>query len=441
MSAPAPRRALVFIFITVLLSMIGVGIILPVMPALLTDLTGFAEGESARLYGYLMFAYAAMQFLFSPVIGALSDQYGRRPVILVSLFFYGIDFLLMAFVPTFGWLVLGRLLSGATAATFSTAGAFIADVSPPEKRAQNFGIIGAAFGLGFIIGPVLGGLAAAYGPSLAILFPSDSGVASALTAFGPRYPFLLASVVIFANFIFGLTAFPESLPVERRRAFDWRRANPIGGLISVSRNRTVLVIMGAYFLMQVAHHSFPAVWAFYTTAKFGWSALSISLSLSYVGITAAVVQGYLTRKAIPALGETRAVVIGSVAMALSTLGYAFFTPAGPWVYVWITVGALGGFMMPGMQAKMTKATAEDAQGELQGAIASLSSITMAFSPLMMTQIFAAFTDRTEGQDFPGAPYAVASLFLFASGALFLWGARRNRPAPPEPIAAQDAGTA
>lgn len=407
MLRPAPKpdgRALTFVFITVFLSLVGLGIIMPVMPDLLVELTGRTKSQSTELNGWLLFAYAGMQFIMSPILGALSDRFGRRPVILTSLFAYSIDFLLMALAPTYAWLFIGRLLSGATAATYSTANAFIADITPPEKRSANFGLLGAAFGLGFIIGPALGG------------FVGDN--------FGVRAPFFLASAVIFANFIFGYIVFPETLPKEKRRAFDLRRANPVGGLITVGRRPLIAGVLLAYFLMQLAHHSLPGIWAFFTGVKFGWEERDIGFSLAYVGMTAAIVQGGLIRKVVPIIGDTKAVLIGMPAMTLSFIGYAFFTPSGAWVYLWVTVGALGGFMMPGMQSKMSEATPEDAQGELQGAIASLMSISMACSPLMMSKLFTYYTEPASGRDFPGAPFALSAILLFASGVIFFLTTRK-----------------
>lgn len=402
--APTPgKRALLFVFITVLLSIMGLGIVIPVMPTLIKDLTGMGASRGAELNSILLTCYAAMQFFMSPVLGALSDRFGRRPVILVSVFAYSVDFLIMAVAPTFAWLIVGRLLSGGTAATFATANAFIADVTPPEKRAASFGLIGAAFGLGFIIGPVLGGLTG--------------------EQFGARAPFYLASGLIFANFVFGYFFFPESLPKEKRRPFSLARANPFGALFSVVARDKVGGILLAYFFMQLSHHALPSIWAFFTTAKYGWSELSISLSLAYVGITAAVVQGGLIRTVVPKIGDTRAVYIGMAAMAGSLIGYAFYSPTGVWMYVWTTLGALGGFMMPGMQSKMTAATPPDAQGELQGAIASVMSISMAVSPQIAAHIFGYYTAPGSGRDFPGAPFALGAMLVVLSGIVFTLAVR------------------
>ncbi len=389
----AEGKALTFIFITVLLSMIGLGIIIPVMPDMIMTLTGTDVSEAARLGGYLVAAFALTQFLASPILGALSDRFGRRPVILVSLFSYAVDFAIMAMAPTYAWLFVARMISGACAATFATANAFIADVSTPEKRAANFGLEASAYGLGFIIGPLLGGFAG---------------------EFGTRWPFIIACVLTLANFTFGYFVLPESLKPENRRKFEWSRANPLGGVLSMARYPIVIGVLFAYFLMQFAHNSLPAVWAYFTNAKFGWTAFETGLSLGYVGLTAAFVQGYLTRKVVPRIGETKAVIIGIAALVTSLLGYAFFVPTGAYVYFWVTVGALGGFMMPGMQGIMSRATPANEQGELQGAIASIMSLTLVISPFAMTQVFARYT--AEGRDFtfPGAPWLLAALVLAAA---------------------------
>ncbi len=402
LAAPT-SKSLIFVFLTVLLSMIGLGIIMPVMPALIMELTGTNVSGAAALGGYLLLVYAAMQFVMSPILGALSDRYGRRPVILISLLASSVDLAFMALAPTYAWLFVGRMIAGATAAVFATANAYIADVSTPEKRAANFGLMGAAFGLGFIFGPIIGGI---------------------FGEIGPRWPFIAASALGFLNFLYGLVVLPETLSEENRRRFDWRRANPFGGLASMARYPVVIGVLSAYFLMQLAHNSLPAVWAYFSKLKFGWSEAQIGLSLAFVGFTAAIVQGGLTRVIIPKIGETRSVVLGMAAMVASLLGYAFFTPTGNYVYLWIVVGALGGFMMPGMQGIMSRATPPNEQGELQGAIASLMSITMMVSPFTMTQIFAYFTDTEEGRNFPGAPYAVGAGLIVISAIPFILTMRK-----------------
>ncbi|WOI52491.1 TCR/Tet family MFS transporter [Parvularcula sp. LCG005] len=405
--APKPDgRALLFVFLTVFMSMIGMGIIIPVMPELIMSLTGRSEADSAALNGYLLFVYAVMQFIMSPILGALSDRFGRRPILLLSLLAYALDYLLMALAPTYALLFLGRMLSGGFAATYATANAFIADISPPEKRAANFGLMGAAFGLGFIIGPAIGGW---------------------VGSFDPRYPFLLASAVVFANLLFGYLVFPETVTAERRRPFQWRRANPLGGLISVSKHKVVFGVLMAYFLMQFSHHALTAVWAFFAKAKYGWDEAQIGWSISYVGLTAAFMQGLVVRRTIPQIGETRAVIIGIAAMSVSMVGYALFSPNWIALLAWVTLGSAGGFMMPGMQGIMSRATPADSQGELQGAIASLMSLTMAFSPLTMTQIFKHYADREGAPDFPGAPFIVSAIILLVALIPFAWAMRQVPP--------------
>lgn len=388
--APAPKHALLFMFITVLISMVGFGIIMPVMPALLTDVTGLGVSAAASYAGILYLVYALAQFVMSPVLGGLSDRFGRRPVLLLSLVFYGLDFLLMAVAPSFAWLVVARLLAGATAATYSTANAVIADVSPPEKRSANFGLLGAAFGLGFIFGPILGGL---------------------FSNIDPRAPFYAAAALGFANAVFGYFAFPET--IKQRRPFSLLRANPIGSLWSVSRYGMVRTVLIAYFLMQFAHNALPAVFPYFATYAFDWNAFDISFALAFVGLMAAGVQAGLTRRVIPAIGEPRAVLVGASALTISFLGYAFLSPTGLYVYLWIAVGSLSGLMMPAMQGIMSSSVPGDGQGELQGAIGSVMSITMMTSPLIMTRIFTVYTDG-DGLDLPGAPLVLGAICILLS---------------------------
>lgn len=384
------KHALGFLFITVLLDIIGLGIIIPVLPDLLIELTGKTAKEVALYGGYLLLVYAAMQFFMSPILGGLSDRFGRRPVILISLLGYSVDFLLMALAPTYAWLFLGRMLSGTFAATYATANAFIADVSAPEKRAANFGLLGAAFGVGFIIGPALGGY---------------------LGNIDTRFPFFAAAAIAFANFIYGFFVLPESLPPEKRRPFDIKRANPLGSLLQMRAYPIVLGVLISYFLMQFAHNCLPAVWSYFTKVKFQWTPGDIGLSLMFVGLTSAIVQGGLTRRVIPKIGERKAVYMGMLFFTIALFGYAFLTPSGNYIYLWILIGSLGGFMMPAMQGLMSRATPENAQGELQGAIASVMSITMITSPISMTAIFSHFTAPGTEPYFPGAPFAVAGIIL------------------------------
>jgi DHA1 family tetracycline resistance protein-like MFS transporter len=390
-------HALAFVFITALLDSIGFGIILPVLPQLVMEVTGEPLSTAAGYGGWLIFAYAGMQFFLAPVIGNLSDRFGRRPVLLLSLFVLGIDYLIMWWAPTFAWLLLGRVIAGAAASTFSTCNAYIADISEPEKRAQNFGLIGAAFGMGFVIGPVVGGLIGEY---------------------GARLPFLAAAFLSFANFLYGALILPESLTAEKRRAFDWRRANPTGTLAALKRYPMVFGLVGAYFLYMLGHHSLPSVWSFFTMEKFDWSPREIGYSLGVVGILMVLVQAVLLRVALPKLGSRRAAMIGFTCCIVSFLGYAFATH-GWMIYMFLVAGAMQGFVSPAMQGIMSNQVTASEQGELQGGLASMGSLTSILSPPFMTQLFGFFTGINAPIYFAGAPWLAAAFLTLLSLALFL----------------------
>ncbi|MBB5519723.1 TCR/Tet family MFS transporter [Amphiplicatus metriothermophilus] len=385
---PAGANALAFIFITVLINMIGFGVVMPVMPQLIMDVTGEDLSHAARWGGRLTLVYAVMQFFMSPVMGALSDRFGRRPVVLGSLAAYSVDFLLMALAPTIGFLLLARILAGALAATFSTANAFIADISPPEKRAANFGLMGAAFGLGFIIGPALGGIIG--------------------DALGPRAPFFAVAGLGFCNLVYGFLFLPESLKPENRRAFEWRRANALGNFLHFRQYPALLPIAGAIFLYQVGHWTFPSVWAYYAEARFDWSPRDIGFSLMAVGLAAAIVQGGLARLVIPAIGERAAALFG---LAVAVVIYAAYglVNEGWMVYVLIPIGALAGFTLPALQGIMSRTLPADSQGELQGALGSIMGVSMIVGPYLMTQVFAAFNE-------PGEPFEIAGITILPQGA-------------------------
>ena len=382
------KFALVFVFLTVMLNMVGLGVIMPVMPTLILDVTGEGLAHAARWGGYLTLSYALMQFVMMPIIGGLSDRYGRRPVILISLCAYSFDFLVMALAPTIGIILVARLFAGAFAATFSTANAYIADISTPENRAANFGLMGAAFGLGFIIGPVIGGV---LGENI-----------------GPRAPFFFVAALGAANFVFGFFALPETLKSENKRKFEWKRANVFGNFKQFAQYPIILPIAAVMFLAQLAHWAYPSIWAYFSTERFAWSESTIALSLSYVGLTAAIVQGGLTRIIIPKIGERAAAIFAMSVTTVAYLGFAF-ADKGWMIYAIITFSALGGLAQPSLQGIMSRTIPANAQGELQGAIAALMSLTMVISPWMMTQIFSAFIE-------PGVPYQIAGITLFPDGA-------------------------
>ena len=386
------RWAVGFIFVTVLLNSIGFGIILPVLPELIVDITGDPVHEAARYGGWLAFAYASMQFVFSPMAGSLSDRFGRRPVLLVSLFVFGVDYLIMGLAPTLAWLFVGRLIAGTSGATYGIANACIADLFPPDKRAQNFGLIGAAFGVGFILGPVIGGF---------------------LGEFGPRTPFFVTAGIAFANALFGWLVIPETLKEEDRRPFRFARANPLGAFRQMGRFPVVAGILGAYFLYMMAHDSLPAVWAFYTMDRYGWGPRDVGFSLGVVGVCMLVVQGFLIRKIIPLWGSKRTAYVGLTLATVAFFGYAL-SPVGWAMYIWIAVGAGSGLIIPAMNGIMSRQIPANAQGELQGLLGSVASSTFIFSPVMMTQLFAYFSSPVAPVYFPGAAFALAGVLTAGS---------------------------
>ncbi|MBZ0216057.1 MAG: TCR/Tet family MFS transporter, partial [Fimbriimonadaceae bacterium] len=342
--------------------------------------------------GYLTFVYAAMQFIFSPTIGNLSDRFGRRPVLLISLAALAIDYLIMGFASTLWMLFLGRFLAGIAGATHSAAYAFMADISTREKRAQSFGLIGAAFGVGFILGPILGGIAG---------------------EFGTRMPFFVAATIVAANFLLGWLVLPESLNHGTRRPFYWRRANPFGAARQIAKFPRVLWIFVASLLFNIAHFVYPAVWSFFAKEVFQWSAFEIGLSLSAVGVGFAIAQGWLIRWIIPRFGEENTAILGLVAGAAS-LTILSFTTQGWIVYLFIPLIALSAMITPAMSSIISKQIPDDAQGELQGVIASIVGVTIIISPLMMTQLFGYFTGQNAPVYFPGAPFLAAAILMAAA---------------------------
>jgi len=390
-----PKAALGFIFVTLLLDVIGFGIIIPVIPKLIEQLTGEGLSAAARYGGWLGFAFAGMQFLFSPIMGNLSDQYGRRPVLLTALFGFGLDYLLVAFAPTIGWLFVGRAIAGLTGASFTTAGAYIADISPPEKRAQNFGLIGAAFGMGFIIGPVIGGL---------------------LGQYGPRVPFFAAAGLTLLNWLYGFFVLPESLPVENRRPFDWKRANPIGSLRQLQRYPVILGMVGSLVLIYIAGHATQSTWTYFTMYRFGWNEAWVGYSLGAIGILTGLVQGVLIRYINPRLGATRSVVLGLSLYALGLLLFAF-AGQGWMMFVFLVPYCLGGIAGPALQGIMSGQVPANEQGELQGALTSLVSVTAIIGPPLMTGLFSYFTGPKAPVHFPGAAFLAAAILAVLSGIL------------------------
>lgn len=376
-----PRKpALVFIFITLVLDILGIGMIVPVLPKLVEKFGGGDLGQASHTYGLLASSYALMQFVFAPVLGSLSDRFGRRPVILISLLGSGLDLLLLAFAPSLTWFFVGRLIAGITGANFSAATAYIADISPPEKRAANFGMVGAAFGLGFIIGPALGGI---------------------LSDFGLRVPFIAASILTLINWLYGCFVLPESLAPENRRSFSWAKANPVGALASFARHPMLLGLAAAYFLLCVAHQVYPATWVLYTGYRFDWTPKMTGWSLAAVGFCAALVQGGLTRKIVPKLGEPKSILIGVLVAVVSFTGYGLAT-AGWMIYPLIILGSIAGITTPALQAVISRGSGADEQGGVQGALTSLNSVAGIAGPYLATWLFGHFIKTTP--PVPGAAF-------------------------------------
>jgi DHA1 family tetracycline resistance protein-like MFS transporter len=383
----AGRNPLIFIFVTRLIDAIGFGIVMPVLPQLLLSMGEPNVAAATRMAGVLLVTYAGLQFFFGPVMGNLSDRFGRRPVILASLFAYGFDYMLMGFAPTVAWLLLGRAVAGIAGAVFVPANAFVADVTPPEKRAQAFGLMGSAFGLGFILGPGIGGL---------------------LGELGPRAPFFAAGALAACNFLFGVFVLPESLPPERRRAYSWRRANPFGAAAALKRHPAVLVYASVLAAYLVGNNVYPSTWAFFMTYRFDWSPGMIGLSLVATGVSMALVQTLLTGRISKRIGEARAALLGLTAAALACAAYAFI-PFAWMVFVITVIGAVQAIAYPALNALMSREIPANAQGELQGAIASVSSIANIAGPLVMTQALAFFTAPGAPVHFPGAAFVLAAI--------------------------------
>ena len=398
------KAAIGFIFITLLIDVTGLGLIIPVVPKLIEDLLHTTNiSKVALIGGLLTFSYAIMQFLFAPVLGNLSDKYGRRPILLFSLLGFGLDYLLLAFAPSIGWLFVGRIIAGITGASMTTASAYIADISTPETRAQNFGMIGAAFGLGFIVGPMIGGL---------------------LGEMGPRFPFLVAAGLALLNAAYGYFVLPESLDVSNRRAFDWKRANPISSLKNLSRFPAVAGLIVSFFLIYVASHAVQSNWSYFNIEKFKWSPKMIGISLAVVGVLVSLVQGVLVRFVNPKIGNERSVYVG---LGLYTVGLVLFGLASQsWMmFAFLIPYCLGGISGPGLQAIISGSVPANEQGELQGSLTSVISITSIVGPLVMSNLFAFFTGPIAPFYFPGAPFMLAALLMLLS-CLFAYKALRTK---------------
>jgi DHA1 family tetracycline resistance protein-like MFS transporter len=397
-----PRRnALAFIAVTLLLDTIGFGLIMPVFPALLVDLTGQSLTRAAVYGGWLGFVYAAMQFICAPILGNLSDRFGRRRVLLVAVGALGLDYIIMGFAPTLAWLFLGRAIAGAAGASFTPAYAYVADITPPEKRAQNFGIVSASFGIGFIIGPAIGGL---------------------LGSLGPRAPFFAAAALSLINFSYGLFVLPESLPLDKRRRFEWKRANPLGTLLQMKKHPVVLGILFALFLWSLANQVMPSTWSFYTKFRFGWSEAKIGASFALAGLVMALSQLIVMRFFVPRVGERRAVLVGIVFGMVGYFGFGLAT-AGWMMFAFLASWFPAAIVMPTTNALMSHRIPANSQGELQGAVASLFSLAAIIGPPFMAHLFARFTAPEARVHVPGAAFISAGFLALVSFGIFYFTTR------------------
>ena len=410
----ARKPALAFIFVTLVLDVLGIGLIIPITPRLIESFQG-TVATASKTYGALVALYSLMQFAFAPILGSLSDRFGRRPVILLSLLGSGLDYFLLAYAPNISWFFVGRVIAGITGANFAAASAYIADISPPEKRAANFGLIGAAFGLGFILGPALGGL---------------------LGNIGLRMPFVVAGALTLLNALYGLFVLPESHAPENRRAFSWARSNPVGALLHLKTYPMVIGLAGSYFLIYFAHQVFPSTWVLYTEHRYHWNTKQTGLSLAVVGATTMIVQGGLTRLVVARLGEKKSAILG---LSIAAMAYAAYGLAaqGWMMYLILVFGSLGSITGPSIQGLISRNVGANEQGGVQGSLASLSGISGFLAPPVATGLFSRYV-----QTVPGAPFFCSCALIILALLLALRSFQRNReggrtsPRATEPIPAK-----
>ena len=395
---PAPthgRAALAFIFVTVVLDMLALGMIIPVLPKLIEQFEGGDTAAAARMIGVFGTMWASMQFVASPILGALSDRFGRRPVILLSNFGLGLDYIMMALAPTLGWLIAGRMISGVTSASIVTAFAYVADVTAPDKRARSFGLMGAAFGIGFIVGPALGG---------------------ALSAVSPRLPFWVSAGLSLANGMYGLLVLPESLPPDKRAAFSWRRANPLGSLRLLQSHHELLGFASVHFLYSLAHQSLVSVFVLYAGYRYRWTVTDVGWALTTVGVATAIVQGGLVGRLVAHFGERRTLVAGLLFGAVGMAIYGLAT-TGRWFAVGIPIMSMWGLYGPSAQALMTRRVGPAEQGRLQGALSGVAGLTGIVGPGLFSLTFAAAISPASTWHLPGAPFVLASVLLFVGATI------------------------
>lgn len=398
------KNALLFVLITIVIDSTGLGIIIPSLPYLVAETAHVSLEESAAYYGPVLGSYALMQFLFAPIVGGISDRYGRKPVLLLSLFGLGIDYVFMYFAPSLFWLILGRSIAGMFGASYTTASAYIADISSPEDRTKNFGFIGAAFGIGFVIGPAIGGL---------------------VSTFGIRLPFLVAAVLSLLNLVYGLIVLNESLPVEHRRPFSFLRSNPVGAVIQIFKYKRLGLLFAVIFFYYLASMAIQSSWNYLTEGKFGWDTTDVGISLTVVGICIAIVQGGLIGRISKTFGDHRTAFLGFTMFFLSLIGIALATH-GWMLYALMVPYAFSGLAGPAVKAIMSNHTKDDEQGELQGTLTSLMSIAEIIGPIIMMSVFTLTTVGFSEEDKVfGSPYLLASVFVVLAMLLFAISTRDN----------------
>ncbi|QYM78435.1 TCR/Tet family MFS transporter [Horticoccus luteus] len=391
----ARTPAVGFIFVTLVMLVLGFGIVVPVLPGLVTEFEHGNVAQASHDYGWLVAIFAVMQFVASPILGALSDRFGRRKIILVALAGTGLDYLIMGFAPNLGWLFAARLVSGVTAGALAACNAYIADVTPPEKRAQAFGLVGAAFGVGFVLGPAIGGLAG---------------------QINLRLPFFAAAGCVGLNWLYGLAVLPESLPPEKRRAFSWRRANPVGSLLLLRKFKGVLDLAGMQFVFMFGSVMLQSIWVLYTAYRYHWQTGQVGVSLALVGVMSMIVQGRLVKPILGWLGERRGLLVGLVLSGLVMIGYGMATQ-GWMIYALIVAGGFGGIAGPAAQALITREVPGDEQGAVQGSLAGLNSLAAIFAPMIATWSFGYFIAADTWVHLPGIAFFEAAALLFVAAAM------------------------
>ena len=397
------RHAVTFVLITVFLDMVGFGLIMPVLPALITEVGHMDLADAAFIGGWMFAAFSLAQFAFSPLMGNLSDRFGRRPLLLLAIFGLGVDYLFSALAPTLFWLFVGRVIAGVCGSSYVIANAYIADVTAPEDRARAFGMVGAAFGVGFVLGPAIGGL---------------------LGELGPRVPFYVAAGISMLNFVYGWFVLPETLPPEKRRAFEWGRSNPFGAFKVFRLYQGVLPLCAVLFVYFAASAVYPAIWPFWGMAKFGWSEAMVGLSLAVFGIITAIFQGFVTGPVVARFGEWRVCLFGLVIAAVVVAGYGLAGSLFAVVVLMVLHGPEG-FVHPMLVAMMSKAVPEDAQGELQGGISAVMNVAMLVGTILFSQVFGYFMQDARGTPSPNVAFYLAAALLLAVVAMYLAVVRRT----------------